>query len=57
MSRMSQRRYAARIGVTHVYIKGNHFIRPSGKKAHLGLDQAARQAEGIRNGFFTTKLE
>jgi hypothetical protein len=22
--------------------KGNHFVRPSGKKAHLGLDQAAR---------------
>ena len=22
--------------------KGNHFVHPSGKKAHLGLDQAAR---------------
>ncbi len=22
--------------------KGNHFVRPSGKKAHLGLDQAAK---------------
>jgi hypothetical protein len=22
--------------------KGNHYVRPSGKKAHLGLDQAAR---------------
>jgi len=22
--------------------KGSHFVRPSGKKAHLGLDQAAR---------------
>jgi len=51
-------RSAGSVGVPEILTaKGNHFIRPSGKKAHLGLDQAARPAEGIWNGFFTTKLE
>ena len=37
--------------------KGNHFIRPSGKKAHLGLDQVARIRHQVQHHRWNSEFE